>query len=778
MAKKNTDDNEKRPSKSGEAISNARSLATASGGVSGSSAGLGKMGAQGVAGGTAGSAGGIASAGSSAAGGASAASGVAGAAGGVAGGLGNVQSVAAVGKSLKSDKPEHISGKDKAITAGVAGARIAAGDVVGGTLQAAPMVINEAKKLNPGNWGREVGDDGKGSGGESQGEDKGQVEEGPAIDAGDVAKAGGAAMVAAPVAQMGIMMAMLSSLKAAAASAVAAVSNVFATVWAAVVGFGKGAAALVLSSMAIASGAAGLLAAVVVGAVVLAATAGSGADTAAKKDDVGYIDCDTAVQKAIAGAELSEDQISAKELEHAKTVYSVYSALGMSDENVAGLLGNWSVESGIDPTTIEGIYHEKYVHGPDGQKVESYDFVIRDLPKFPWMDYPSYSARFPLIKKVGIGLGQWTDTNDGATGNTDLRAFAEGINKNWYDLETQLAFSLSPKDQHHTDLMNYMATDIGDPEEAAWIFTRDWERNTSMGQEERKAAAAKWYVLLDSWESNATLANSLLELAGTQLDSASKSKINQAMTECVGSRANLDNSSMSTAMVSYSWPVKDDGYCNDGTYLYIWLHEEIFPGDNYFASCDRSVATGVRWSGADDTFPVGGVAEQLRYVRGEGGAKWEQVTEWTGDTSVLLPGDVFMKNGEGDGVSHIVMWVGEESIMQVWGEDAVPGTNIAHGSLPQRSPTIDQYYDSVWSGNNGLDTFSAWRLKAPDNSSTYSSLIPPASALANAAPLRWTTPGAGFCNETGTYGPRVNSTTGRTLSSNPGVSGENMDRGE
>ncbi|MGH4001220.1 MAG: phage tail tip lysozyme, partial [Pseudonocardiaceae bacterium] len=51
---------------------------------------------------------------------------------------------------------------------------------------------------------------------------------------------------------------------------------------------------------------------------------------------------------------------SEQTLANAKSVYGVFRRWGMPEENIAGILGNWSQESGIDPTAVEGIGTEPF----------------------------------------------------------------------------------------------------------------------------------------------------------------------------------------------------------------------------------------------------------------------------------------------------------------------------------------------------------------------------------------------------------------------------------
>lgn len=439
--------------------------------------------------------------------------------------------------------------------------------------------------------------------------------------------------------------------------------------------------------------------------------------TEAGKHDA-LINCEDAVNAAMAQVDMGDVDRNAMMEANARTIYGVMSAWGMSDENIAGMLGNFDVESLIDPTTVEGNYAEPYQHGPRDQELESKDYLIANLPSYDWMNYPSYSSNYPLIKRLGIGLGQWTDTNDGSTGNTDLRAFAEALNKDWWALDTQLAFMISDNDGVSGVLKDYIANDKGDPAEAATWFAANWEGNTKMHQQERRDRAGKWYALQAGWEANSTLADSILAMANTTLDQAGNSKLKSKLSECITATAYADNSSLANAMISFSWVSRDLGMYNNGTYLYVWLQDQIW-GPSHYADCGHAVSTAVRWSGSDDEYPFTTVATQLAYLNAQGKDKWTQVTEWNGDPSVLQPGDIFLAVNVGGVADHTVMYVGEENVIAIKGDKAVLGrSDVAHASFNSRSPTIGELYPD-------LSKFVVYRLVKSDNSELYRFSPPP-----------------------------------------------------
>lgn len=228
--------------------------------------------------------------------------------------------------------------------------------------------------------------------------------------------------------------------------------------------------------------------------------------------------------------------------EAARTVYSVFRSMGMSENNIAGMLGNFQAESEIDPTVVETIYSEPYAFGPLKQDADVKDYLVGQIN-------PSYGSRFPLIKRLGIGLGQWTDTNDGASGNTQLRSFAKSINRPWYTLETQLAFMLSSADEKNNTLGAFISTPQSSPQEAALWWARYWEGNTTMHQPERQKYAGEWKAKFDSsWTMNDPLMNSLLILSGSSLTAGATAPDFEGMLQTTCSAGNAVSADMGPMM--------------------------------------------------------------------------------------------------------------------------------------------------------------------------------------------------------------------------------------
>ena len=129
----------------------------------------------------------------------------------------------------------------------------------------------------------------------------------------------------------------------------------------------------------------------------------------------------------------------------------------------------------------------------------------------------------------------------------------------------------------------------------------------------------------------------------------------------------------------------------------------------------------MRWSGTDDNYPNGGVSAQLEYVQSHP-EKWQKVTEFNGDKTKLQPGDILLRTT--GGVSHTVMWVGEDAVKEVWGEgNYEPQGEIVSGSLNVRSPSVGLWY----TGAQGLDTdYVAYRAKGKQENSKFAGVTVPA----------------------------------------------------
>lgn len=392
----------------------------------------------------------------------------------------------------------------------------------------------------------------------------------------------------------------------------------------------------------------------------------------------------------------------------AQYIYQALSGMGMSDENIAGILGNWQIESGIDPTSVETIYDEPFEIGPKKQRAWDVDFAIGKINA-------EYSSDHKAIGRAGIGFGQWTNER-----NEALIKFSESKGMDWHEADLQLAFAFSKGEPPH--IQKYMREMVDNKNAGANSvvaatseFYAKWEGiagTTDTTLPQRLKAAGEWYAKMGGWNADSALGRSILAMADAGGASAGRKAQMLAVKpgcEPPGDQ-NLNNSDAARALASYVWPKhsKGDNHQNDGTSLYQYVHDNVLPdGDPYYASCDRTVATAVRWSGTDKDFPAGAVTTQYAYAIGEGKDKWELAGEDLKEDQ-LEAGDVLISKSQG----HIWMYLSKEIVDDVWkGKDYDKGSMVGSGSLHDRAPTLSMAVDE--SGGSGYYVFRN-KQKDPD----------------------------------------------------------------
>jgi hypothetical protein len=358
---------------------------------------------------------------------------------------------------------------------------------------------------------------------------------------------------------------------------------------------------------------------------------------------------------------LTAGQNEAKRFETAQKIVSALRTAGWSDEQIAGALGNAEAESKLDPTMVEGFYGEAFQMGPKKEDIFN--------NKRKYLDevlYPAYAREGISLDKNtyeagggSIGIGLWQIT--GGRQHT----FSEWVKQNnvkWGTVEAQVAYMLNG-DNRGEWLKQYTATKWGSPREAAGDFARGYEGNTTLAQEERRAKAEYWYSKMSDMKTDSAYGESVLALAKTAKIEASSNGANAVLNRCETSRTgDYDNSSIARAAISIAWDNMQQSLLNNGTEVYQKVKELIFPNDPYNQSCDRSAATAIRWSGADDDFPVGAVEQQLAYLQTSD--KWEEI-HWNQDVSKLQPGDVFIRWEPNPGVQHIMIYLGNKIVREI-----------------------------------------------------------------------------------------------------------------
>ena len=388
---------------------------------------------------------------------------------------------------------------------------------------------------------------------------------------------------------------------------------------------------------------------------------------------------------------------------------------------MAGVLGNFSTESGIDPTTIEGIYDENYnINGPKHQDAMSnFDAYVRGplSEKYsgftgsggPVKNPGGYTSDADGKMYPGLGMGQYT----GGGAKVFLDA-ADSAGAPWYTIDFQLAYTLAKgAPASGSGFWEKYKQQTGDAAAMARYFSQYWEGNTSNGWEERQSSATSWYEQLGSWSADSTYGNSVIAMAERLGATATDNNVAKKKSNCAKT-INADNSSIANAAVSYAYETQDEGRGNNGTELYQRVHDAIWGSGDIYQSCDRGVATAVRWSGSDDTYPAGATGEQLAYLLSS--EKWEKVGS-SGSLTMedLLPGDVFCLDG------HTFLYVGTDAVKAKYPDSN--GDSVS-ASYQERSPGVGNDASDIINRMNGQDwigrgEYQVFRCVKPDHSTTY-----------------------------------------------------------
>ena len=198
---------------------------------------------------------------------------------------------------------------------------------------------------------------------------------------------------------------------------------------------------------------------ILVGAAIVALIDNAALNGSAVKDS-NFVECTAYIDRAMIGKGGYETAVDVNRLKRqtAKRIYSVYYHYGLRPEQIFAVLGNWELESGIDPTAVETVFTEPYRIGMKKQQAVQCDFVLEK-----WN--PQYFLTYPDILRNGIGLGQWTNDRNKKLveyaklyGMQDFKGDST-LESLWYDMNVQLAFSID-------------TSSVGD-DKATWF--KDWK---------------------------------------------------------------------------------------------------------------------------------------------------------------------------------------------------------------------------------------------------------------------------------------------------------------
>lgn len=182
-------------------------------------------------------------------------------------------------------------------------------------------------------------------------------------------------------------------------------------------------------------------------------------------------------------------QFGGDEFARAKATYEYLKSQGATNQAIAAILGNWSVESSINPKRAEGDYLSPTVGATDSSWDDE-GWLSLNGPAI-------YNGRYPNILRRGLGLGQWTDTADGSRRHTLLLEYANRKNQKWYDLGLQLDFMLHGDNPYYTNWLKDFFKNSGSPASLAQVFLIYWEGNSGDKLLERQTRATEWYYQIE-----------------------------------------------------------------------------------------------------------------------------------------------------------------------------------------------------------------------------------------------------------------------------------------
>ena len=464
---------------------------------------------------------------------------------------------------------------------------------------------------------------------------------------------------------------------------------------------------------------------------------------------------------------LSGDPVdpAAQKEENALKLWSVAKAAGLSDYQAAGWIGCMERECDLDPTSIETIYDEPFFMGPKktaaagGLDITVDPDVYCEFTATTMMDAYIHSGwNVPAATAVcgktchsgsgggmglatsfycnegqghffaGMGLAQYT----GPEGEYFME-FCSANNLAWYEMDTQLVFIFSDGDRGgygggplHDGWLYELWQDPGNTDQAAWDCLAKFEGmgySFTYSLEDRQQNAKKWYDKFHGTDGDVDFGNSILELAASIQGGGAGKAAKKAEEECEEDEGNqYNNEDLARAAVAYAYETVDEGRGNDGTELYQFVHDNVYPGDVWYQSCDRGVACAVRWAGADDNFPAGDTSVIDSYFD-EHSEKWQFVANFdemagtvnaggTGEKD-MQPGDIFIRPNTSSRVGHTLMYVSYEICAEKY-PDIDSNAAYVSASFKTRSPGCE-----LENGQHVGANYRIFRLIEYDENSQY-----------------------------------------------------------
>lgn len=460
------------------------------------------------------------------------------------------------------------------------------------------------------------------------------------------------------------------------------------------------------------------------------------------------LDCVTEVAAAAAPATGSDNQQStAQELEVAKHIYAfMKSVYNLDDVQIAGLIGNFCQECGLDPSCIEGVEGEEaFSCGPKKQKIlADPDSYVRDLcynrmnPAL--LDLDTYFSATGGTGFPGIGFAQWT----GDQGERFYK-LSQQVGADWWTVEYNLAFMLAmgaDADGRTEDWDVWVARPVTTPSESAKDFLETYEGVSASAVyahvENRESFAEQWYSTMQNehWSSTVKddgIVATVKEFASKLGYAATEKKTADTVAATNCNDANCKSlkidASLAAAMVEFSYATQEEATGNDGTSLYKQVVTATHGGNNIGASardCGVAVCAAVHWSGIDPDFPDSGTALINDYFTNSptGKERWQCVGTNVTSTDGLMPGDILLTQPQETG--HVLVYTGTELIQKKFsGRTKSADVDFCHASLQSTPAESRSCSCGNWSLNTYLSNdgrkYNAYRCVNPAHDTTYSS---------------------------------------------------------
>lgn len=460
-------------------------------------------------------------------------------------------------------------------------------------------------------------------------------------------------------------------------------------------------------------------------------------------------------------ANMTYEELQAEQAWQRSVIYQM-DQLGYVPNAVIGYLSYIMAEGAAMGTfTYESYYCCK---GPSGVK---YDTLRDNAAWVAWMKAPNgagfkrahelyvqmNSSRYAAI---GLGLIQYSDVwnaidNQVAANATALINAANAASASWQDPVFQINYSLQdmenspnvrwdldqnpgpdPKSSTNISAWEWCARVTCGRGMPSWSYTNSTRQNSDYFKDHVKYVSKATdlynkYSGTDPWyytkfeEGSSGVAGSedesTLTKADLQWQNPFRGKVydnttpqgrlvaRMALVLCTNEKVQYDGAPKNNAQTI------DDNNLKSTPMLQIYRYAKVVADTatpyNYWASCDRGVATAVKLAGLDENFSMGNVTNQYQYMSSS--SRWKDLGLVSEMKDSLQPGDILLKHN-GTKYSHIMMWVG----VNIAGEK-FPGTtkNLYEASYYNYYPGLD------CEGYDDIKNFRVFRCVDPQYSSKY-----------------------------------------------------------